>query len=60
MGAEKGNNERLYKKYLKTHWIYYLFVLPFLVLFTVFVIIPVGMAIFTALHITMCLNPPNI
>ena len=34
------------KKYLKTHWIYYLFVLPFLVLFTVFVIIPVGMAMF--------------
>ena len=45
------------KKYLKTHWIYYLFVLPFLVLFTVFVIIPVGMAIFYSFTYYNVLEP---
>ena len=45
------------KKYLKTHWIYYLFVLPFLVLFTVFVIIPVGMAMFYSFTYYNVLEP---
>ena len=45
------------KKCLKTHWIYYLFVLPFLVLFTVFVIIPVGMAIFYSFTYYNVLEP---
>ena len=45
------------KKYLKTHWIYYLFVLPLLVLFTVFVIIPVGMAIFYSFTYYNVLEP---
>ena len=45
------------KKYLKTHWIYYLFVLPFLVLLTVFVIIPVGMAIFYSFTYYNVLEP---
>ena len=45
------------KKYLKTHWIYYLFVLPFLVLFTVFVIIPVGMVMFYSFTYYNVLEP---
>ena len=45
------------KKYLITHWIYYLLVLPFLVLFTVFVIIPVGMAIFYSFTYYNVLEP---
>lgn len=34
-----------FKNYMKTHWIYYAFVAPFLILFTIFVIVPVLMAI---------------
>lgn len=33
------------KKFIKKHWIGYLFLLPFVVLFTIFVVVPVGYAI---------------
>lgn len=33
------------KRFIKKHWIGYLFLLPFVVLFTIFVVVPVGYAI---------------
>lgn len=33
------------KRFIKKHWIGYLFLLPFIILFTVFVVVPVGYAI---------------
>lgn len=43
--ARTSSNLDKCKKFIKKHWIGYLFILPFVVLFTIFVVVPVGYAI---------------
>lgn len=45
------------RSYLRTHWIYYLFVAPFLILFAVFVIAPVLMSIYYSFTYYNILEP---
>ncbi len=44
-GPEKSQKFSRIKRFIKKHWIGYVFLLPFLVLFSVFVVVPVGYAI---------------